>query len=189
VEDTARFVVAEAGEKLLKLIKTEADGEWLRIRNDNKCNFVRRYDIPVNVYVHYTPDMLFHIKTKGTGTITNSNPCTADSVDLEVESSGDINFLMGSGKVLTHQHGAGDVTIRGNADEIAIFSRGTGFTITDECVTPYTWVSTNTTGKVTVAPSFQLICEILGPGNVYYKGQPTNISNRETSTGKLLPLE
>ncbi|HEU4717120.1 MAG TPA: DUF2807 domain-containing protein [Bacteroidia bacterium] len=188
VEDTMNIVRVEAGKHLIKLVKTESDGEWLRIRNDNKCNFMRRYGIPINVYIHYVRNSIYHIKTKGTGEITNANPCTSDSIDLDVESSGDITFEMNSPAVYTHQHGAGDITLTGHSDNVIIYSRGTGFTITDGITSGYTWVSTNTTGKITVAPSNLLIVEILGPGNVYYKGTPASIVSSELNTGKLLPL-
>ena len=49
VEDTVQKVIVEAGKNLLKNIKTEMIGDQLQIRNINKCNFVRKYDIPINV--------------------------------------------------------------------------------------------------------------------------------------------
>jgi hypothetical protein len=187
-EDTIQKIIVQAGKHLVKNIITEMDGDQLKIKNINKCNFVRRYDIPVNVYIHYVRNQFFTIRTKGTGTITNSNPCTSDSIDLNSESSGDIIFKMGAlCKTFTHQHGAGDITLKGSCDQIAIYSKGTGFTITDECVNNYTWVYTNTTGKITVCPSGLLITQIDGSGNVYYTGNPA-IYNTENSTGKLLPL-
>lgn len=188
-EDTIQKVTVQAGKHLIKNILTEMDGGLLKITNINKCNFVRRYDIPVDVYIHYVRNQIYSIKTKGTGTISNSNACTSDSVDLQSESSGDINFQMGGFcKTYTHQHGAGDITLTGSCDQVIIFSKGTGFTITDACPNNYTWVSTNTTGKITVHPLGLLITEINGSGNIYYSGNPATIINTENSTGKLLPL-
>ncbi|CAN5881067.1 hypothetical protein BH11BAC7_BH11BAC7_20860 [soil metagenome] len=188
-EDSVQQVTVQAGKHLIKNIITEMNGDQLQIRNINKCNFVRRYDIPVNVYIHYVRNQLFLIRTKGTGTITNSNACTSDSIDLSSESSGDINFQMGGFcKTFTHQHGAGDITLTGSCDQIAIYSKGTGFTITDACVNNYTWVYTNTTGKITVSPSGILYATIDGSGNVYYSGNPPLKTSIENSTGRLLPL-
>ena len=44
-------VRVEAGENLQRLIKTELDGETLRVFNNNRCNFVRGYDRKIRVYV------------------------------------------------------------------------------------------------------------------------------------------
>lgn len=188
-EDTVQQVTVQAGEHLIKKITTEMNGDQLEIRNINKCNFVRRYDIPVNVYIHYVRNQVFLIRTKGTGTITNSNACTSDSIDLSSESSGDINFQMGGlCKTFTHQHGAGDITLSGSCDQVLIYSKGTGFTITDACANTYTWVYTNTTGKITVCPSQILFTTIDGSGNIYYTGNPPIITNTENSTGRLFRL-
>lgn len=188
-EDTIQKITVEAGKKLIKNIITEMNGSELKIKNINKCNFVRRYDIPVNVYIHYIRNQFYNVKTKGTGTISNSNACTNDSIDLQSESSGDINFQMGGQcKTLTHQHGAGDITLTGSCDQVAIFSQGVGYTIADGCNTNYTWVYTNTTGKITVRTSGLLITVINGSGNIYYTGNPSSINNTENSTGRLLRL-
>ncbi len=188
-EDTVQNISVQAGKELINLVKTEMVGNQLYIHNENKCNFSRRYDIPINVYIHYIKNQFYRLVSKSTGLVSNTNACMNDSIDLDVESSGNINFQMGSGKTFTHQHGAGDIILTGNCDQIIIYSTGTGFTITDECTNNYTWVFTTTTGKITVCPSNQLDNEIAGSGNVYLKGNPPVINNRETNTGKLLPLQ
>jgi hypothetical protein len=189
-EDTIQKIIVEAGKNLINLVKTEMRGDELFLHNDNKCNFSRRYDIPINVYIHYVRNQFYSVKSKATSTISNSNPCTNDSIDLNIESSGDINFqVAGSGTIFTHQHGAGDVTLIGTCDQVIIYSIGTGFTTTENCANRYTWVYTTTTGKITVGPWDQLITQIYGSGNIYYKGNPNSIVNSETNTGKLLPLQ
>ncbi|GAB4143886.1 MAG: hypothetical protein Fur0041_18950 [Bacteroidia bacterium] len=187
IEDTFSSVEVEAGENLLKLIKTEVADGWLKIRNDNKCNFVRRYDIPVNVIIHYKRNTIYHIKSKCTGTLYNQGVSTSDSLDLDVESSGDIRFSVASGKIFTHQHGTGDVELKGQCNDVIIYSIGTGFTLADECLANYVWVYTNTTGKITVHTSGILDAEIDGSGNVYYKGTPTQIFRKLHGTGQVLP--
>ncbi|CAN5374319.1 hypothetical protein BH09BAC5_BH09BAC5_20920 [soil metagenome] len=188
-EDTVQKVEVKAGKHLIKNILTEVIENELKIKNINKCNFVRRYDIPIEIYIHYVRNQIYQIRTKGTGKITNSNPCTSDSIDLNSESSGDIFFTMGgSSRAFTHQHGAGDITLTGSCAEVIIYSKGTGFTITDECNNNYCWVYTNTTGKITVTTTGSLISRIEGSGNVYYTGTPSSINNTSTSTGTLLPL-
>jgi hypothetical protein len=189
-EDTMQKVEVQAGKHLLHNIITEVSGGVLNIHNKNMCNFIRRYDIPIKIFIHYKRNQVWQIRTKGTGTITSANAFTGDSIDLSSESSGDISFEMGGQcRTFTHQHGAGDITLTGSCDQVLIYSKGTGFTITENCVNNYTWVYTNTTGKITVDPSGLLITIIDGSGNIYYKGTPGTINNTENSTGKLLPLQ
>ena len=188
-EDTLQQVTVQAGANLIQNITTDIVEGKLVIKNKNKCNFVRRYDIPINVYIHVLRNQIFSIKTMGTGLISNTNSCTNDSIDLQIESSGDIEFQMGGlCKTYTHQHGAGDLTLKGSCEQLIIYSKGTGFTITDACTNIYTWVYTNTTGKITVQSTALLIAIIDGSGNVYYTGNPNTIQKTENATGKLLPL-
>lgn len=189
-EDTVQRVSVEAGKNIMDGILTEMDGGILTIKNKNKCNFLRRLDIPINVYIHYVRNQFYQIRTEGTGTIANTNPCTNDSINLESEGSANITFQMGGlCRTYTHQHGAGDITLLGSCDQVIIYAKGTGFTITEDCTNNYTWVWTNTTGKTSVHSIGMLITNINGSGNVYYKGTPTSIDNTENSTGKLLPIQ
>ncbi len=189
-EDTVQKIIVQAGKNLIRLVKTEMRGDELYIHNDNKCNFTRRYDIPINVYIHYVRNQFYSIKSKATSVISNSNPCTNDSIDLQTESSGDINFqFSGSTIVHTHQHGAGDITISGVCAQLVIYSTGTGFTLADGCTSDYTWTYTNTTGKITLGTTNSLVVIIDGSGNIYYRGNPASINTTYNSTGRLLPLQ
>ncbi len=178
----------EAGENLIPLIKTEVVNGILRIKNANKCDFMRKYDVPVNIYVNYNPNIV-RITNKGTGLVSNTDTCTASNVDLETISAGDIKLNVDAGTILTHQHSAGDVELYGTANEVIIYNTGNGFTLTDECQVDYAWVYTRTTGKITVHTTGLLISEIEGPGNVYYRGEPTEINSTENGEGRLLPLQ
>jgi hypothetical protein len=183
----ASTIKIEAGKNLIPLIKTEVVNGVLRIRNANKCDFTRRYDIPVNIYVNYAPGLM-RITNKGTGLISNTDTCTLQSVDLEAISAGDIKLQMNAGSVYTHQHSVGDVEAYGTANEMIIYNTGNGFTITDQCQAGYCWVYTRTTGKITVFTQGLLISEIEGEGNVYYRGQPSQINSILSGSGQLLPL-
>ncbi len=49
--DTINKITIEAGENLLKLIHTEIKNNYLYITNENRCNWVRKFDIPINAYI------------------------------------------------------------------------------------------------------------------------------------------
>jgi hypothetical protein len=189
-EDTIgpQQVKAEAGENLIALVKTEVVDGILYIRNNNRCNFTRRYDVPITVYIRMGRE-LQKITASGTGKISNNGTCTSPSLALEIKSSGDITMNVSGSSVYTYQHAEGDIELTGTAREVIIYSTGTGFTITDECASPYCWVYTRTIGKTTVYPLQELICEIDGSGNLYYRGQPAQITSTLHSTGQVLPLE
>jgi hypothetical protein len=189
-EDTllASQLTVEAGENLIPLIKTEVVNGILRIRNANTCDFTRVYDVDVNVYVNYKPNLV-RITNKGTALVSNTDTCTVPNIDLVTMSAGDIKLQMNAGNVFTHQHSVGDVEVYGTVDEMIIYNTGNGFTITDECQADYAWVYSRSTGKITVYTLGLLFSEIDGPGNVYYRGQPSQINSTLNGTGQLLPLQ
>ncbi|HTF02995.1 MAG TPA: DUF2807 domain-containing protein, partial [Bacteroidia bacterium] len=175
-------------ENLLALVKTEVVDGILYIRNTNRCNFTRRYDVPITVYVRMGHE-LQKIIASGTGQISNTGTCSSPSLNLEIKNSGDIRMNVTGSSVYTFQHAEGDIELTGTASEVIIYSTGTGFTITDECASPYCWVYTRTIGKTTVYALNTLICEIDGSGNVYYRGQPAQLTSTLNSTGQVLPLQ
>src|SRR5665213_264569 len=77
-EDTMQKIIVQAGKNLIKLVKTEMIGDELYIHNENRCNFMRRYNIPINVYIHYVRNQFYSLRSKATSLISNSNPCTND---------------------------------------------------------------------------------------------------------------
>lgn len=187
-EDSTTYeATVEAGEHLVDLVRTEVVNGELRIRNDNKCNFVRSYKKPMNVYIR-AKNTLTRITSKGTGTVSSTNALTAPVLKFETKSSGFIDIIVNSPRVFTWQHGDGDITLHGYAGELDIYNVGYGFTIAQDCNTSYTWAHASTTGKVTCAASDLLIVEIYSSGNVYYRGNPGQILKKVYATGNLLPL-
>lgn len=185
-DPTVTHVTVEGGENILPLIRTEVvDGE-LRIRNDNKCNFTRRYNIPVTVYIQATPD-LKRITTIGTALVSNTGTCTADSLELVVKSSGDIDFTVNAVYTSIHEQSAGDITLHGQSHDVIIYILGAGFVTTDECASAYNWVYTKGTGRITVAGTDLLIAYVEGYGSIYYRNQPTLLTSI-TGTGGVFPL-
>lgn len=189
-EDTtlAQEIIVEAGENLLPLIKTEVVNGVLQIRNDNRCDFTRRYDVPVTVYIRMSNNLAY-VTNKGTALISNTDTCTSPLLNLETLSAGDIKMNVSGGIIYTFQHSAGDVELYGDANTINIFNTGGGFTISDQCISPYVWCYTKTTGKITCYPRDQLDCEIQGSGHIYYRGTPVLINSLLGNTGQLLPLQ
>lgn len=186
-QDSVQQITVEAGKHLIALVKTEVvDGE-LRIRNDNRCNFMRRYNIPVNVYVH-APKTMYYISTKSTGKVSSTNDYTGDSLHLEIKGgSGDIEFFVNSPNVYTHQHGAGDIILHGHADNLIIYNVAVGYTTADDCTSNYCWIWQKTVGTIKVNVRDLLDVTITSRGNVYYKGSP-QVNQQLESTGEVLPL-
>jgi hypothetical protein len=183
IQDTLCEVTVQAGENLVSLIRTEVENGKLTITNNNRCNWTRSYDKPLNVIVRMP--QCRSIISKGTGNITGLTPFTTDTIDLETRNSGDIEFTVNNAKVRTHMFGYGDMTLHGVSSELAVSIGGDGFIYASDLKTPYTWIQSFTSGLSYVYASNLLICIIDKDGDVYCSGNPAVVQKTQHGAGTL----
>lgn len=180
-------VRVEAGSNLQSLIKTEMDGETLKVFNNNRCNWVRGYDEIIKVYV--TAPYFKHVLNNGIGTIETTNTITQDLITFRAANSGDIKLTVNTGTLKASAHGNGDIYLTGITGSLENDYNGTSsLYATDLQVTNYIYLHSVTIGKayVNAPPNGLMDIEIDQIGNIYYKGNPGVIHLKENNTGKLI---
>ena len=80
--DSVTSVAVEAGENIISGITTTVTDGQLLIHNNNKCNWLRDYSKPVNVYI--SGNKLWKIKYNGSGNISSNGTLKQDSINVEV---------------------------------------------------------------------------------------------------------
>jgi len=188
-QDTAlTSICVEAGENLIGGITTEIDSGRLVLRNRNSCNWLRNFSIPVNVYLTFTKlDTLFF---RAAGNVTCTNTWTNDSIFFNViEGAGQISLDLHMFKSYIHiQYGTVRLYAAGFSQVTFISSQGYGPLHAEELVSKFTYVYTFSPNDVFVYASEQLGVEIGNIGNVYYRGNPGDISAEIYGSGKLMPF-
>lgn len=184
--DSISEVKVEAGENLLSLIKTEVRGKTLYISNNNKCNFMRSYDIPMNVYIRKSD--FKGIQSYGSGFISSTNTIYSDTIDINVRGSGDVNLDVYAPTVLSHMHGIGDLILSGWAGVHQVYSTGNNFIRCADLETGYTFMWTDLTGHSYVKVTKVLSVTLSGSGNIYYTGDPYEITADIIGSGKLIKV-
>jgi hypothetical protein len=156
----------------------------LTIENNNRCNWVRDYSIPVNVYVHLPH--LHSLETFGSGKVYSQNTLVSDIIEINNRNTSDINLDVTANSVYCRQHATfGDNRISGNAGYLYAYNIGQGFCDCSELFVNDADVISNTTGQTYVNACNGLHAEISYSGNVYYKGAPA-ISSVIRGSGKLI---
>jgi hypothetical protein len=183
IQDSVFEVKVEAGENIVPLIRAEVKEGTLFIKNDNRCNWMRSYDKPLNVYVKMP--VIKYITSDGTGDIISLNTITTDKFDVQTKNSGNIELTVNNTQVVSHMHGSGDLTLKGVTGEHACDIGGTSFLRCQNLETNYTWIHTFTTGLCYVKASDLLICKIDYIGDVYCYGSPTTIDKQQHGAGQL----
>lgn len=180
-------VRVEAGANMQRLIKTELDGETLKVMNDNTCNWVRGYNHSIKVYV--TAPYFKYIKHAGLGTMQSLNTIVQDEITARNENSGDLRLNVNVQKVTGSSHGNGDTYLTGQTQQLAYDYVGTNYLFTSELeVKNYMYLHSVTIGHSHIkAPENGLMDIIIEKaGNVYYSGNPKTINLTRRGKGQLI---
>lgn len=186
-QDSVFEVRVEAGKNLQSLIKTELDGETLRVFNANRCNWVRGYDEKIKVYI--SAPYFKYLLNNGIGSIKSINTITQDLITFRTGSSGDITLSVNTGTLRASAHGNGDIYLSGNTNDLENDYTGTNFLYASNLqVANYIYLHSVTIGKAFVsAPQNGLMDIIIDQtGNIYYTGNPSTVNLTKNSTGELI---
>src|SRR5688500_6661667 len=165
VQDSLTYLEVNAGENLLPLISTEIQDGKLIIENNNKCNWVRVFSVPVNVYMHVPA--LRMLETYGSGKIYSQNTLTVDVIEINNRNTADIQLTVIADEIYSRQHAAfGDNTISGSAGFLYVYNIGNGFCDCSQLAANRATVISNTTGQTYVNACDDLHAEISSSGNV-----------------------
>lgn len=180
-------VSVEAGENLQRLIKTELEGETLKVFNNNRCNFVRGYDRKIRVYI--TAPYFKYIQNAGLGTIETTNTIVQDEIKLRTENSGDLRLYMDVHKIVASAHGNGDMYLAGTTDILEHDYTGTNYLYaTGLYISSYAYLHSVSIGHAYInAPENGLMDIIIDrAGDIYFKGNPASIRLTRNGKGELI---
>lgn len=183
IEDSVSEVRIEAGENIAPLIKTQVEDGVLYLRNKNRCNWMRYYNKPLNVYVHVP--QVNYITSDGTGNIKCLNAITTPELDIHVINSGNVDLMINNNMVRSYMHGSGNLTLSGNTNEHAAYIKGTSYLYANGLHTGYTYINTLTLGPCYIQADNILDCKIDEKGDVYCSGNPPTVHVTRNSEGHL----
>jgi hypothetical protein len=175
-----------AGANLQNLIKTELDGETLRVVNNNKCNVVRGYKHTIDVFI--SAPYFKYILHKGIGVVKSRNQITQDKITVRIENSGAVDLDINTETFQGSVHGNGDLYLSGLTNKLLWNYYGTNYAYLSKLnINSYVYLESNSIGHAYVnAPNNGLMDVLIGKsGNVYYSGQPSKINLTANGKGKL----
>lgn len=182
-------IILEGGENLLPGIDTEIRDSVLTIRNNNKFNWVRSYDKPLNAYV--TAPHFLRLGFRSTAEITCTDTIREDSIFITShDGSGYINLIIRTH--LSHislNYGSSDVKVSGFSNNNFIHSGSYGPIHCLDLQTYNTYMTNEGTNDCYINVKNHLEYRIRGMGSIYYKGKPLSITGTSTGQGRLIALE
>lgn len=190
VEDTIPFVRLKGGKNLLNLIHFTVQDSILSITNNNRCNFLRKYDRLVEAEIHFTK--LQRIDYKGSHDLIGLDTIRGTFFNLRLaQASGNVNVLVHTDLLNGFVNdGSGDYIFKGKTKFAHIQAYSNGFADTRELLVENKLEVTSRSSRSVYcnAEGIELKVTINGTGNVYYSGNPLSIELERSSSGNLLPL-
>lgn len=177
-----------AGKNIIDGIKTEVKHGILYIRNDNKCNWLRDFKNKFTVELTFR-DM--HLLTyRGSGIVECADTIRDSSFTVEGwNGTGTINLILNVAEAHLYLHtGSTDLNVAGVAPVQYLYCAGNGYIRADQLNSNDVYAHTATTGQCYVHATHRIDALIRYHGNIYYKGNPSEISTEFKSSGRLIPM-
>lgn len=182
--DSSGKIIVEAGKNLLPKIKTDVQGSFLMISNENTCNWVRSYKRLITLYigVRNIKD-IFHY---GYGDMETEGFLNKDTLFVHHYGNGNIHLKL-QGKLLwMDMDHLGDFTAEGSVNVLNARIYNLGRLRAENLQAQDAYVINDGQGDAYVRASGTVYAEIKNEGNVYYFGHPSNPGATITGSGKFV---
>ena len=184
-------LTVEAGKNLLEKIKTTVNEKGdLVISNENRCNWIRNYDTPVNVYLEYqSMDTLFYasigdvLSFEGVDTLYFGNKFC---VQID-EGAGALKMNLKAGFLrVVFNYGTCDIDFSGRASIVSVYSAAWGKIDLSKLACPKVWTINNSSNDMFLFSSEELEATTSALGNIYISGNPSVVSFNKQGEGDLI---
>lgn len=183
-------ITVEAGNNLMSKIYTEVNGAgYLEIGNDNKCNWVRSYKKPINVYLDFI--RLDSLEYRSIGNVTNDDTIRMDTLVVNVwEGAGTIDLTLKSYKTDSNLHyGTAEIITSGITTVSNVYLAGAGKIDNKSLAATHVYLNNKSSNDIYISSSKTIGATIENIGNIYYFGNPGSVSLDKIGSGNLIKLE
>ena len=188
IPSESNMLTVSAGENLLDKIITEKQGDSLIISNNNSCNWVRDFSVPITVFIPV--NQLKEINYRSIGDINCTDTIYSDTLTINVlEGSGTLNILTHAYKVnAALQYGTADIMISGRCHLSFVYSASFGLIDNRGLMCNQVYVGNKSSNDIYLRVDKYLGATIEGIGNIYYTGNPESFSFNQVGSGNLIKL-
>ena len=186
IQDGLNFIAIDSYENIVNHVSIRFENHELKIKNENKCRFLRNYDKQTTLKIHVSN--LNKIELYGKGKIETQNTIINPSFHLYSHSSNsEINLAINTNNLTVEfVNGTINGQISGSSQEAYIFHSGYSNVNFIDLETDNLFVRNKSYSDTYVNASTMLSTKIENTGNIYYKGNPTLGNTTTLSSGKLL---
>ncbi len=182
--DTTYKVELVCGKNLLPFIETRIAREYLIIENQNKCNWLRKYE---RISIHIYSPTLTALIIVGSGDYFFVDTLVSDS--FKISNWADISKIDARVRcrwfAYSQNAGTGDTYISGQTGISFLWISGMGYLHARNLIAQYNYVTNKSTGDCYVYAQHEAGAYIFKSGNIYLYGNPDTVYQEKNGTGKL----
>ena len=188
IPDENEFILIQGGENVIPFVTVEQSFGRIEIANSNKCNFLRSFKKNITVEVHVS--QLRYLEYTGGGSVIALDTLNAPDFRLRIiDGGGPVDLTLESGYIeAVITQGYGDFTLRGKTIGAFFLCQTNSFCNTNELQVSGTLdVRSNSGADMYVnADNANFKAQINRKGNVFYKGNPNQISVTISGEGEVI---
>lgn len=187
IQDSTNKVVVKGGENLLQLVEINNEDGLLTITNKNRCNYLRKYDVPL-VEIHLTKVINLHVEASEL--LTNEDTLITDYLTITMrDGAGTVDLTINTLDVkVENTYGWANLKLSGITESIRATLMGDGFFDLKQLQVNNTLkiLSVSSRDQYIRAEGIPLQAQIDGIGNILYWGTPSSISCNKYGVGDLI---
>ncbi|GGH02874.1 DUF2807 domain-containing protein [Polaribacter pacificus] len=169
-------------ENILKYIETEVSGSTLKIQYKRNTNI--RTTRKLTITIPYRD--IDKISLGGSGNITAKELIKADEMALSIGGSGNINLKIDANELKTSIGGSGSINVSGSSKELTCSIAGSGSIKAYDLKTSIVNANIAGSGSIRTTVANQIKANVVGSGNIYYRGNPKKISSKSVGSGSII---
>lgn len=187
IEEDSLYV--EAGENLLPLLQTQLqDDSTLVLRNNAQCNWLRRYDTPIKIYVG--AKNLNFIRWESYGNLESKRPISVTYLHIEALGVNTlVNLNLQAIGIFVFANIGTEFKLSGETSELGVFMMGYSRTDALHLKAQQVAIRQESSNHIWVEAIQKISGSINGLGNVFYRSLPTTEQNIIShSSGRAIAL-
>ncbi len=174
-------VVVYGEDNIIPHLITEVEAGVLKIRTESGFNYSTTRDLSVKVSLPTVQG----IRMSGSGNVKSNGKLKSDKLKLEVSGSGDFNVDLDADELVTSISGSGNFNLLGRAEKLDARISGSGDLRASDLKSKNVLVRVSGSGNADVYAEENLTAEVVGSGDVSYRGKPGMTSLNALGSGNI----
>ena len=175
-------ITIEGEENIIPYIETEVSGNTLKIKYKKNTNI--RTTRRLTVTVPY--QSIESVALGGSGKISSDTIIKAESFNVSLGGSGDINVKVNADTVKANIGGSGNINLEGKANNFKCSIAGSGSIKAYGLETVELKANVAGSGSIKATVKSKISAKLVGSGSVYYKGNPKHINSKSVGSGDII---